>query len=64
MFLKYELFVCLLKLTKRMNKFDRISVKLQIYFQTGIFYVFKQNYAIWKKIMAALPGDDPKILLH
>ena len=55
MFLKYEVFLCLLKLTKRMNKFDRISVKLQIYFH----YIYKQIYAIWKKYMAALPGVDP-----
>ena len=63
-FLKYELFVYILKSTKRMNKFDRVSAKLQMYFQTRVFYVFKQNNAIWKKYMAALPGLAPLILLH
>ena len=47
-----------------MNKFDRVSAKLQIYFQTRVFYVLEQNNAIWKKYMAALPGLTPLILLH
>ena len=37
-FFKYDLFVYIFKSTKRMNKFDRVSAKLQIYFQTRIFY--------------------------
>ena len=39
-FLKYELFLYILKSTKTMNKFDRVSAKLQIYFQTRVFYIF------------------------
>ena len=54
-FLKYELFVYILKSTKRMNKFDRVSAKLQIYFQTRVFYVFEQNNAFWKNIWLLCP---------
>ena len=49
---------------KKMNKFDRVSAKLQIYFQTRVFYIFEQNNSTWKKYMAALPGLAPLILLH
>ena len=36
-----------------MNKFERVSAKLQIYFQTHVFYFFKQKNAIWKKYIYA-----------
>ena len=59
MFLKYELFVYILKSTKRMNKFDRVSAKLQTYFQTRVFYVLEQNNAIWKKIYGCFARSYP-----
>ena len=47
-----------------MNKFEGTLAKLCIYFQTRVFYVFKQNKAIWKKYIVPLPGADPQILLY